>query len=246
MLDFNSSTQLSQRLNSHVDKAIVKDRSHQPKRDYLGGSRLGVECERALQFEYFHTPKEEGKDFSGKTYRIFERGHWVEDACIKWMKLAGVDIRTHKKDGSQFGFSTLSGKIQGHCDGVIIGGNPDFGPFPRLWECKGIQEKYWNSLVKKKVKEEYPVYYGQMQVYMAYLQLTDNPALFTAINMNTMEIYWESVKFDTQEAQALSDKGVRVVQACEAGELLPRISSSPEFFKCKWCGYTERCYGLNC
>jgi hypothetical protein len=37
-----------------------------PPRDYLGGSRLGHACERALQFEFAARPKDEGADFAGR------------------------------------------------------------------------------------------------------------------------------------------------------------------------------------
>ena len=242
MMDFNSKSQLSDRINRLIDRALEAERQNEKPRAYLGGSRLGVECERALQFEFFNTQKDEGKDFPGRVLRIFARGLWVEDALIRWMRQAGFDLKTEGKDGKQFGFTTLGGLIKGHCDGVLVGGPADFGPYPRLWECKGIQEKDWKALTREKVKKKYPVYYGQMQVYMSYLKLTDNPALFSAVNMNTMEIYWESVPFVPQAAQDLSDKGVRIIQACQARELLPRISQDPTFFKCKWCSWADRCF----
>lgn len=245
VLDFNSSSQLSDHINQYLDVALQKENDKITPRSYLGGSRLGVECERALQFEFYNVPKDEGKGFSGRVLRIFARGNWIEDAMIQWMISAGFLVKTRGKDGKQFEFSIMDGKIKGHVDGVIVGGPAPFQPYPRLWECKGIQEKDWKALTKEKLRKKYPVYYGQCQIYMAYMDLTDNPALFSAVNMNTMEIYWEEIPFDPKAAQELSDKGVRIIQACEAGDLLPRISNDPNFFKCKWCDWSERCFSIS-
>jgi len=41
----------------------------------------------------------------------------------------------------------------------------------------------------------------------------------------------------------MSDRGVRVVQATEAHELLPRGFSERTHFECRFCAYQERCWG---
>jgi hypothetical protein len=68
-------------------------------RDYLGASRLGVACERALQFEYAKAPVDYGRDTQGRMLRIFERGHVMEDCMVAWLCDAGFDLRTQKPDG---------------------------------------------------------------------------------------------------------------------------------------------------
>jgi len=242
MIDFNSRSQLSDRINYYIDKSLENKNRKQPPRSYLGGSRLGVECERALQYEFYNAPKDEGKDFSGRTLRIFDRGKWVEDYLIIILRKAGYEIKTTNKAGYQFGFKTLDDKIQGHCDGVFMSG-PNTMVYPALWENKGIQEKDWKALVKEKLKKKYSVYYSQTQFYQKYFNLTENPAIFSAVNMNTMEIYWEYIPHDPDFTLLLDAKGKRIIAACEAGELLPRISQDPSFFKCKhFCSYPERCF----
>jgi hypothetical protein len=237
---------LSGKINLLIDAGLQKEHLSEPKRNYLGGSRIGVECERALQYEFFNAPKDEGKDFDGQTLRIFERGHWVEDAMIWWMRRAGVEMKTEDEGSAerkiQFGFSEHDGLFAGHCDGIITGGPEAFGPLPRLWENKGLGEKGWNSLSKHGTKKDKPVYYAQCQIYMEKFGLTKNPALFSAVNMNTMEIYWEAIPFDPTECAKLNAKAERILMACQAGELLPRISQDPTFFKCKWCDYNRRCF----
>ena len=58
-----------------------------------------------------------------------------------------------------------------------------------------------------------------------------------------MEIYTELVPFDAALAQKMSDRAVRVIQATEAGELLPRSFAQADHFECRFCSYAERCWG---
>ena len=44
-------------------------------------------------------------------------------------------------------------------------------------------------------------------------------------------------------AQKMSDRAVRVIQATEAGELLPRGFAEASHFECKFCSYAQRCWG---
>ena len=52
MMDFNSSASLSGQISALIDSGLQQARAGQTKRLYLGASRLGVACERQLQFEY--------------------------------------------------------------------------------------------------------------------------------------------------------------------------------------------------
>jgi hypothetical protein len=52
----------------------------------------------------------------------------------------------------------------------------------------------------------------------------------------------EIVPFDAAEAQALSDKAVTVIRAAEAGELMPRIATAPDFHHCRRCDFAKRCW----
>jgi hypothetical protein len=162
----------------------------------------------------------------------------------KWIQDAGIDLRTQKKDGRQFGFSTGRGYIRGHIDGVIVDGPDEIGPYPRLWECKTANGKNWRAMQKHKVRKAKWVYYVQCQLYMAYMDLTDNPALFTAINKDTSELYFEDVPFDPPTAQDASDRGARIVEASLAGEMLPRVANDSSFYLCKWCAWSDRCWSM--
>ena len=68
------------------------------------------------------------------------------------------------------------------------------------------------------------------------------PALFTAINKDTAELHHEFVPFDAGLAQRMSDRGVRILRATDAGELLPRVAQSRDFHECRFCSWAERCW----
>ena len=212
-----------------------------PQRDYLGGSRLGDICARRLQYEYLKVARDEGRDFSGQTLRIFAAGHCFEDLAVDWLRKAGFDLRTRDRSGNQFGFSVAGGRIQGHIDGVIVAG-PEGLAVPALWECKSANAKNWKDIVRRGVVAAKPVYAAQIALYQAYLGLTETPAVFTAINKDSCELWHELVPFDAALAQHASDRGVQILSACDAGEWLPRHTTDPDHFECGFCAWKARCW----
>jgi len=250
MLDFNSRPSMAERINALVDAALIAEREATPPRTYLGASRLGHACERALQFEFAGAPKDEGADFGGQTLRIFAIGHELEDLAIRWLRSAGLDLVTQKRDGGQFGFAVAGGRIRGHVDGIVAEAPAALGlRTPALWECKTMNAKNWRETVAKGVTAAKPVYAAQIALYQAYMEATvpgisANPALFTAINKDTAELHHELVPFDADLAQRMSDRGVRILRATDAGELLPRIAANRDFFECRFCPWAKRCWSL--
>ena len=250
MLDFNPRPSMAERINALVDAALIAEREATPPRTYLGASRLGHACERALQFEFAAAPKDEGADFGGQTLRIFAIGHQLEDLAIRWLRAAGIDLVTQKRDGGQFGFSVADGRIRGHVDGIIADAPTALGlRTPALWECKTMNAKNWRACVKDGVTVSKPVYAAQIAIYQAYMEasvpgISAAPAVFTAINKDTAEMHHELVPFDADLAQRMSDRAVRILQATDAGELLPRIARARDFFECRFCAHAERCWSL--
>ena len=91
----------TQDLNKLIDEAIIKKQKVTDSfqsRGYLGASRIGNPCSRALQYEL--------TSCSGitnpQTLRIFEAGHLFESLIIKWLNFAGIQILTHDGNGNQF------------------------------------------------------------------------------------------------------------------------------------------------
>ena len=241
MMDFNSSSSLSGQITALVDLGMQRLRSEEMPRDYLGASRLGVSCARALQYEFAKAPVDPGRDPDGRLLRIFRRGHVIEDCMVDWLRAAGFDLRTRKANGDQFGFSAAGGRLQGHIDGVIVGG-PEGFTYPALWENKCLGSKSWRDLEKSGLAVAKPVYAAQVAIYQAYLELHEQPAIFTAVNADTMEIYTELVPFDAALAQRMSDRALTVISATEAGELLPRAFHGSTHFECRMCAWQDRCW----
>ena len=241
MMDFNSSSSISGQVTALIKAGMQQARARQPERQYLGASRLGAACERALQFEYAKASVDPGREIPGRMLRIFERGHVMEDCMVVWLRDAGFDLRTREADGDQFGFSVADGRLQGHIDGVIVGGPEGFS-YPALWENKCLGNKSWRELEKSGLAIAKPIYAAQVAIYQAYLELHEHPAIFTALHADTMEIYTELVPFDAALAQRMSDRAVKVISATEAGELLPRAFNDQTHFECRMCAWQDRCW----
>ncbi len=112
-----------------------------------------------------------------------------------------------------------------------------------------MNSKSWRETSSKGVSVAKPIYAAQIAVYQAYMDaavpgVADNPALFTAINKDTAELHHELVPFDAALAQRMSDRAVRVLRACDAGDLLPRVATSPDFHECRFCPWAKRCWDL--
>jgi len=233
MMDFTPkpSAEWSANFEGIIDRAMQAKQQAEPPRKYLGASRIGDDCLRKLAMEYHHVPKDPDAHFKGKTLRVFERGHDGETRMADRLRLAGFGLVTERPDGRQIGFGVAwdedrqSFRVAGNCDGVITS-----APYESGLVCPA-----------KGVRASKPVYFVQMQLYMAYLDLTANPGVFTAENGDTGEIYAERVPFDAAVAQAASDKAVKIVQT-QSPEEMPRVAKDATDFRCKWCDYAGTCW----
>lgn len=252
MLDFNHKAtlqdKLSEQLNKLIDQSLVQQNNSLEGRSYLGASRLGVNCSRQLQYEFQHIPKDEDKGFSGQTLRNFAAGHLFEQLAIGWLRGAGFTLLTEDEYGRQFGFNAAGGLIAGHVDGIITAVAKGVNiQVPALWEMKSMHAKAWRETALKGLVIAKPLYAAQIALYQAYMEegfagISANPALFTAINKDTAELYHQLIPFDGELAQRMSDKAVNIIRSCNAGELLPRIASSSDYHECKLCPYYNRCW----
>lgn len=251
MMDFarkppTAGQEMGEAINGLIDEALEAENAAQAPRAYLGGSRLGVECLRALGYEWFQQKAGVPAFFPGRALRHFRLGHLQEDETARWLRLAGFDLHTHKPDGRQYGFAvardpeTGETRLRGHLDGCITAGPVNL-PYPLLWEHKIANVKKWGEFVKNGCAATNPVYWGQMHTYLGYMDLKH--ALFTAYNRNTSELYFELVPFDPKVAQEMTDRGVRVIEA-NSPEELPRIAREATDYRCKFCNYADRCWSV--
>ena len=242
---------IAEAVSAAIDSALsARHRTERP-RSYVSSSGLGRDCLRQIQYDFLAVPKDEGQDFAPRILRIFEAGHRAEDIVAGWFRIAGFDLRTEGAGGRQFGFSALGGRFKGHIDGCFVSG-PVAMAYPALWENKALGASSWKDVVKRGVSIARPVYAAQIALYQAYMELP-NPALFTALNRDTMELHTELVPCDAHLAQEMSDRAVAVVRASDARELLPRPVATRSAVLCrggmaagKWhapCAWADRCWG---
>jgi hypothetical protein len=224
-----------------IDQALKIKRDAEPPRKYLGASMMGDACIRKVAYQYHQTPKDVDRGFSGQTYRIFDMGHDGEDRVAEYLKHASFALRVVDRNGEQFGYSVADGKMKGHIDGVITQAPVDVPGLvlPALWENKALGNASFNEVVRVGIKESKPLYYAQVQIYMAYMQLES--CLFTCINRDNGLLHIEVIAFDPQHAQEVSDRGVRVIQS-KRPEEFPRIARESTDWRCKWCDYASRCW----
>jgi hypothetical protein len=236
VLNFNRSniaeTDTSKLINGVLDAALLSE-EREGKRPYLGASGIGSECLRKVQWDWERTSV-----YPAKTKRIFERGHLFEEMIVRQMSKAGFRM---ERGTSRTHFSMVDGLFRGHCDGIILEG-PLFLNYPCLFEHKALKNATWNKIEKDGVKAVAPYYYDQVQLYMAYLDLCDHPCVFSITNADTCEMLHELIPFDTEAAQAASDRAVVVIKARQNGELLPRVANKPSDFRCAMCSHKNECW----
>jgi hypothetical protein len=233
--------QIGELINGLIDEALERERAAQPERDYIGMSELGDPCLRRV---FYGAEKALAKPFEGSKLRIFETGHVYEAMVARWLRAAGFSLHTHDEldDGSDYEVATYEGIIKGHIDGFA-----DDGPrypglvYPFIWENKALGSKWWKLIVKNGVQFQEPKYYGQCQLYIGYFEVQN--ALFSAVNKDTEEVYWEIIPFDLAEAQRFSDRSVDVINALDVGVPPARICPNPTFFEAKWCRHADFCFG---
>jgi hypothetical protein len=233
-IDFNHGSgfvapTLSTAINSRIDAGLAAVRAKEPKRTYLGASILADPCARRIAYQYRGEPEV----VDGRTLRIFATGHVLEDMLAQWLRDAGFDLRTiDPLTGGQFAFA--DGPVEGHADGIIMGGPALGADYPLLWEAKGLNDRSWSDLMKHGLKISKPVYWGQVHILMAELGLA--ACLFTALNKNTSEIYHELAALDLAEAQRLIDRAVMIAR----GWLPPPLEGGRSHY-CEYCPFNITC-----
>jgi len=238
MIDLNSKTMLSDRINFLIDEAIATVRDREKPREYLGASLAGHACERYVQYQWLTIQGDiPGQVFPPRTLRIFDRGNIYEDRARRWLQGAGFLFAPDPPAISDF-----DGKFGGHVDGILAGFFPGVSPIalPTLWENKCLGAKGWKALEKDGLKKYSPTYFGQVQLYMGYLGLPR--CLFTAVNADTMELQHFLIEFNAKEFELVKSRVARVFTATKLGELLPRCTTDPAFYICVYCPFRKPCW----
>lgn len=230
----------------------------------IGAGYIGVECGRALAYKYHKTETSERASVvsPGELQRHAESGHWTETVTAEWLRMAGFDLLTYRKDEEgnpiigydggpqQFGFKAAKDpetgqyRLAGEVDGVIVGVPESLKDMISLdggviWESKKATHKKWKKFSSDGVAKADPKYYGQIQTSMAYMGAAR--CLFSMLNLDNMKYYFEMVEFDAPAAQAITDRAVKVLQSNNPLEI-PRDARERTWFMCKFCDYGDQCW----
>jgi hypothetical protein len=237
MLNFNRASLSLEPINVAINDAIERAAATNAElpRPYLGGSIVGAECLRKVQFDWWCKPT-----LSARMRDIFERGHYFEDVARQHLIEAGFKFAPP----AALAFTALNATLRGHADGIITDGPQLPGLYliyPALWEHKAVNAKNWRAVERDGLEKAFPQYAAQVALYQGYLDKT-NPALFTVTNADTCERLYFWVPFSAERAQEWSDRAAFIVEATRAGELLPRAYDDSDNWHCKVCSHRERCW----
>lgn len=203
-------------------------------RSHMGASLIGGECARAIWFNFHWATK---SSFDGRLLRLFNRGHLEEARFIAMLLMIECEIFQQDENGKQFRISHADGHFGGSGDGVAMG-LPDLPPgTAALTEFKTHNDKSFSELKAKGVRDAKFEHYVQMNVYMRKMGLA--VGLYMAVNKNNDELYGEILTLDSAVADQFLERGQKLVWLSEPPE---KISSSPGFFKCRFCDHRPVCH----
>ncbi len=203
------------------------------KRDHLGASLIGMECERAIWYTFRWCSK---PSFDGRMLRLFDTGKREEIRLIKDLRKAGITIYSKDPDtGLQITYHSFGGHYGGSLDGMGLG----FLEAPASWhvlEEKTASKKSFADLKKNGVQKWKPLYYAQVQAYMRWSEV--DRTLFLCVCKDNDEIYEERIHYNAAFAKSLEQKAERIVFS----DVPPiKINNDPESSDCKWCPHRETC-----
>lgn len=214
-----------------------KKNESESRRQYLGASIIGEECERRLWFGFRHASREE---FPGRILRLFETGDLEEIRMVRNLRSIGCEIHEVGEDGKQFEVVDLGGHFSGHMDGCGRG-IPGAEKTWHVLEFKTHNNKSYLLLLKQGVRQSKPKHYAQMQIYMHLTGM--KRALYLGSNKNDDSLYTERIKYDESFCIGLLEKARRIIFSVHPPT---RISERPDFYGCNFCEAKELCHGGDC
>ncbi len=221
------------KLKSDIDAACV-EHFREGHRWHMGASIIGHECQRYV-WNTFRWLKAE--EFSGRMYRLFERGQLEEQRFVMALAHVGIDIaETDPITSEQYRITAHNNHFGGSLDGISVRGfNQSGSDF--LVEFKTHGEKSFADLTKHGVAQSKPQHVAQMQTYGPFYNL--EYGLYCAVNKNTDEFHFEWLRLDPTVGALHVEKAGRLIYSQIAP---PKISEAPTFFKCKRCHFNGICH----
>jgi len=203
------------------------------RRDHLGASIIGNECERSLWFTFRWCSK---PSFDGRMLRLFETGFKEEARIIKSLRDTGVTIWSVDPDsGKQLYYSDFGGHFAGSLDAIGLG----FLEAPKSYhvvEVKTSNNKGFAALQKHGIAATKPSHHSQVQMYMHWAG--PDRTMYLVVCKETDEIYQERVYYDKEFATRLTSKAKRIIFANTPS--FP-ICDSNDDFRCRFCDHQAVC-----
>ena len=228
-MEVNQATETINKIYQHY-----KNKSDNGFRGHLGASIIGKSCERAIWYDFrWCTPD----DKNGRFCRLLETGDLAESRFESDLQAIGVRLSTvNPKTGKQYRIQACEGFFGGSLDGIAIG-FPECPDQKHVTEMKTHNNKSFNLLKKKGVKESKPQHFTQMQMYMSASGI--HRAFYIAVNKDTDELYGEFVEFDEGHANQHIQRAARVIASDKP---LDKVSDKASFFECKMCDHHSICH----
>jgi len=221
----------------------LPDIEEKTRREYLGMSSLGSDCERKVWLGFRFASR---KIIPYRIKLIFDRGHWEEHRIIRDLKKLGLRVfRRNEKSEEIEIFGTdgekqeqiigFAGHAKGHLDGRCVG-VLEAPKTEHLLEMKSMNDARFKAWQNKGVKESDPVYYSQTQRYMDKSKLTRT--LFAVRNKNNEDLKFERIRFDKPHADMLAKKEQDIITSdVPFGQKFSRT-----WFACKGCSHYDVCH----
>jgi hypothetical protein len=217
-----------------IYEGVCRNEAAQTHRGYLGMSSVGAPC--ALQ-AWHGWRQTSGSIMDGRVLLLFELGRKVEEVVCRALRLAGFELEGAFPD-PQLSYKDFGGWFSGHPDGLIRETDGS-----AILEVKSANTGRFKMFQDKGVKEVYPAYYAQMQLYLGYSGCSR--ALFVVMKKDDSTLYAEWVPFDPAAFEMLKRKAAWILQTHNPDgriRLPPQISDDPKSEECKWCRYKVACH----
>lgn len=211
------------KVEHQIEDGLIK----QDLRPYLGISRIGAKCARALWYGFRLCSQ---SAITPRVNRLFQRGHREEEIIQADLRKIGIWHHDDQKE-----VIAGNGHIKGHIDD-LLDFIPDAPKTTHLGEYKTHNDKSFKDLKNKGVKLSKPVHYAQMICYMKLLKL--KRGLYIAVNKNDDARYYERISANDKKADELIQRGIDIIST----EISPERIGESTWFECKWCGHYEICH----
>lgn len=225
---------IAERLKSDIDAYCIELYADEPRR-HLGASVIGQECSRKVWylFRWFSI-----EQFSGRMYRLFNRGHREEDRFVQWLRGIGMTVYdVDPASGDQWRIKAVQGHFGGSLDGIGITPFPILASMPFLLEFKTHNAKSFAKLKDKGVKASKPQHFKQMCTYgRAYGY---RYAIYVAICKDNDDLFIEVCELQPSLGDDMFMRATDII----AARVPPRrIAENPTFFECQTCFLRTNCW----